>query len=414
MRIPLRRGLAAALAAATAGAAVIATTALTSGAAQAGSDDSFYLPPSPLPAGANGDVIRHEPSEFYLDPAKTIRAPASAQRIMYLSTDTHGDPMAVTGTLLTPDSSWFGIGPRPIVGFAVGTQGMGDQCAPSKRLAAGSEYEGTFIAGLLERGYGVAVTDYQGLGTPGNHTYVNRAAEANAVLDSIRAAQRLPEANLPDAGPVLTAGYSQGGGASAAAAELEPSYAPELKLLGSYSGAPPADKAVVGEHLDGSHAAGLLGYAIIGLDAAYPELGIPELLNEKGQQFWAEVEQECVEETLVKHAFKQSKDLTKDGRSVSEYLVEEPFASTVLEQKLGKRKPATPTLVLHSAADDIVPYEQGRQMARDWCGLGANVRFKTLTSATHVGAVPEASSTAFMWMEERFAGFPQFSNCGAF
>lgn len=351
---------------------------------------------------------------FYLDPAKVTRAPAKAQRIMYLSTDTHGNPMAVTGTVLTPNSSWLGLGPRPIVGFAVGTQGMGDQCAPSKQLAAGSEYEGAFISGLLERGYGIAVTDYQGLGTPGNHTYVNRAAEANAVLDSIRAAQRLPVADLPDAGPVLTAGYSQGGGASAAAAEVAASYAPELKLKGAYAGAPPADKAAVGRNLDGSHAAALLGYAIIGLDAAYPELGIPALLNERGTQLWAQVEKECVVESIALHAFTQSKDLTKDGRPVTAYMDEEPFASTVAEQKLGQRKPAVPALVVHSRVDDIVPYEQGRQMARDWCGRGANVQFRTLTSGTHVGAVPEASSQAFMWMEERFSGFPQFSNCGTF
>jgi pimeloyl-ACP methyl ester carboxylesterase len=322
--------------------------------------------------------------------------------------------MAVTGTVLRSKYPWTGLGPRPIIGFAVGTQGMGDECAPSKRMAAGLEYEGAFLEGLLQRGYGVAITDYQGLGTPGNHTYVNRQAEAHAALDSIRAAQRLSEANLPGAGPVLTAGYSQGGGASAAAGELAASYAGELNLRGSYAGAPPADKKAVGRSLDGALAAGLLGYAIVGLDAAYPELGIPDLLNEEGHKQREELEQECVEETLVKHAFKESKDFTKDGRAVTEYMDEEPFDSVVEDQKLGNRKPANPALVIHSRTDDIVPYEQGRQMARDWCSQRASVRFKTLTSATHVGAIPEASSEAFMWMEERISGMPHLGNCGTF
>ncbi|GAA5119549.1 lipase family protein [Haloechinothrix salitolerans] len=409
-RLP-RSKLAVALVGLLAGAAVIATPMTTPPAASA---DTFYDPPSPLPDGEPGDIIRSEPTTFYLDPAKTLEANADAYRVMYLSTDTHGDPMAVTGTLLRSNYPWMGVGPRPIIGFAVGTQGLADKCAPSKRMAAGLEYEGAFLEGLLERGYGVAITDYQGLGTPGNHTYVIRAAEANAVLDSVRAAQRLPDVKLPDSGPVLTAGYSQGGGASGAAAEIAHSYAPELDLLGSYSGAPPADKKVVGRHLDGSHAAGLLGYAIVGLDAAYPELGIDDLLNEEGKKQREQLESECVEETLVNHAFKESKNFTKDGRAVTEYMDEEPFDSTVEAQKLGNRSPEVPTLVLHSRADDIVPYEQGRQMARDWCDLGANVRFKTLETATHVGAIPEASSTAFMWMEERISGFPQFSNCGTF
>lgn len=270
------------------------------------------------------------------------------------------------------------------------------------------------MEGLLQRGYGVAITDYRGLGTPGNHTYVNRVDEADAVLDSIRAAQRHGAVNLPDAGPVLTAGYSQGGGASAAAAELSATYAPELRLLGSYVGAAPADKKVVGRSLDGAAAAGLLGYAVVGLDAAYPELNIPSYLNDKGLQLKAQIERECIEQTLVNHAFKQSKDLTKDGRPITAYMDEEPFNSVVLSNKIGNRKPAKPSLVVHSRADDIVPFGQGRQMAVDWCGKGANVQFKTLTSGTHIGEIPEASTTAFTWMEQRVDGMPAFGNCGMF
>ncbi|GAA5105174.1 lipase family protein [Haloechinothrix salitolerans] len=407
MRIPPRKALGVALAALFATLIVAATpgTALAT---------SFYDPPSPLPAGEPGDVIRHEPTSFYLDPLKLKEANAEAHRIMYRSTDTHGDPMAVTGTVLKSRYPWTGVGPRPIIGFATGTQGLGDTCAPSKRMAAGLEYEGIFLEGLLQRGYGIAITDYQGLGTPGNHTYVNRTAEAHAVLDAVRAAQRLPEAGLPDAGPVLTAGYSQGGGASAAAAEMASSYAPELRLKGAYVGAPPADKGAVGEHLDGSHAAGLLGYAIVGLDAAYPELGIPDLLNERGRKLFAEITQECVEETILNYPFMRSEDLTVDGKPVSDYLDEEPFKSVVADQRLGNRAPSVPTLVAHSALDDIVPYAQGRQMARDWCDRGANVRFKTMLTPTHVGGILEASTTAFFWMEQRVAGLPQRSDCGSF
>lgn len=209
MRIPPRKALG------TVAAALLATlvVATTPGSALA---TPFYEPPSPLPAGDPGDVIRHEPTSFYLDPLKLTKANAEAHRIMYRSIDTHGDPMAVTGTVLTSRYPWIGAGPRPVIGFAAGTQGLGDECAPSKRMAAGLEYEGVFLEGLLQRGYAIAITDYQGLGTPGNHTYVNRATEAHAVLDAVRAAQRLPDAGLPDAGPVLTAGYSQGGQASAA------------------------------------------------------------------------------------------------------------------------------------------------------------------------------------------------------
>ncbi|MGH3715056.1 MAG: lipase family protein [Micromonosporaceae bacterium] len=400
------------LAAATAiGAAALATgtaQATTATATSRVAAADFYTPPSPLPAGADGDVIRHEPMNFYNG------SQATAQRIMYLSRNTHGERIAVTGAILTPRSPWFGIGARPIIGYGVGTQGMGDQCAPSKIMGSFMEYEDTYLSGLLSRGYAIAVTDYEGLGTPGNHTYVNRASEAYALLNVVRAAQRLPAADLPDAGPVATFGYSQGGGASAAAVELAASYAPELKIKGGYAGAPPAELKAVGRSLDGHYAAAFLGYAVISLDTAYPELGIPALLNERGTQLFAEVAKECIAESLAKHAFTRSETLTKDGRPVTAYMDEEPFNSRVNEQRIGLRKPAVPTLVLHSSGDDIVPYEQGRQMARDWCARGATVQFTTLSTATHVGAIPETANHVFPWLEQRFAGIPAGGNCGRF
>ncbi|HET6502521.1 MAG TPA: lipase family protein [Amycolatopsis sp.] len=371
----------------------------------------FYDPPSGLAGERAGDVIRHEPAEFFLDPAKVLRAPAKAERIMYRSTDTHGAPVAVTGTVLTPTAAWRGPGPRPIVGYAPGTQGMGDQCAPSKALADGNEYEGPFIAGLLARGYGVVVTDYEGLGTPGLHTYANRKAQGYAVLDAIRAAQRLEVTGLPSAGPVAIAGYSQGGGAAAAAAELQPGYAPELDLKGVYAGAVPADLAAVAENLDGHYAAAFLLFAVASMNYAYPELNLPALLNAKGRQVAEEVETECTGDGLLAHAFTQTRDLTLSGRPITDYLTQQPFASVIAEQRIGLSEPRVPVLVTHSAGDDIVPYAQGRAMARSWCELGATVQFDTLAVPTHVGGALNSYPDAFAWLEGRFAGAKAPTNC---
>jgi pimeloyl-ACP methyl ester carboxylesterase len=387
---------------------------LTIGPPAASASPSFYDPPSPLPAGTNGDVIRHEASTFYVDPIKLLKADASVQRIMYRSTDTHGSPIAVTGTVLTPSASWLGSGPRPIIGYAVGTQGVGDDCAPSKALAAGFEYEGPFIEGLLARGYGVVVTDYEGLGTPGDHTYVNRASQGHAVLDSIRAAQRLPEAGLPDNGPVAIAGYSQGGGASAAAAELQPGYAPELKLKGAYAGAVPADLGEVARNLDGHYAFGFLAFAMVSMNYAYPELNIPGLLNAQGKALFERVRSECTVEAIAAHAFTQSSTLTTDGRPVTAFLNEEPYRSKVAAQKIGSLKPTAPILIVHSALDDIVPYAQDRDLGRTWCGKGVNVRFSTSLVPTHVLGAVRAYPEAFAWLEGRFAGLPAVGNCGWF
>ncbi|WP_372493613.1 lipase family protein [Prauserella alba] len=411
--VPAAASQAVSQAAASQAAASGAAASQAASSAPAASDE-FYTPPSPLPDGEPGDVIRNEETTFFLDPLKLTRAPADAQRVMYRSTDTHGDANAVTGTVLTPLREWDGPGQRPVVGYSAGTQGMGDHCAPSKAMAAGMEYEGLFISGMLAKGYAVAITDYEGLGTPGVHTYVNRKATAHAVLDMVRAARRLPEADLPSDGPVLTAGYSQGGGASAAAAELQPSYAPDVDLIGSFAGAPPADLSAVADRLDGHYAAAFLLFAVASMHEAYPDLGIEDILNEKGREVRAKIEERCTADGLVGHAFTRTSDLTVDGRPIGDYLAEEPFRSAVEEQRIGTLKPEVPVYVAHSRLDDIVPYGQGRDMARSWCDNGATVQFDTLAIPTHVGGYAAAYPKAYAWLDQRVRGEAAPTNCGEF
>ncbi|HMJ13208.1 MAG TPA: lipase family protein [Polyangiaceae bacterium] len=107
------------------------------------------------------------------------------------------------------------------MGYAVGSQGLGDACAGSKSLINGSSYEIAPIRSALDRGWAVAISDYEGLGTPGMHTYVVNRSLGHAVLDSVRAAVRASGTALDTHAPVLLWGYSEGGGA-AAAASLQP------------------------------------------------------------------------------------------------------------------------------------------------------------------------------------------------
>jgi fermentation-respiration switch protein FrsA (DUF1100 family) len=369
----------------------------------------FYTPPVAVEASP-GTVIRAESMTFYLDPLRLLPSHARATRVMYATRDRTGAPIAVTGTVLVPPAPWVGVGVRPVVGYAAGTQGLGDQCAPSRQLAAGSEYEGAFISGLLARGYAVAMTDYQGLGTPGTHTYMVRTAQAHAVLDMVRAAHHLPGTGLPSAGPVLLAGYSQGGGATAAAVELAPTYAPELHVRGAVAGAVPADLGAVAAHLDGSLYSAFALYAVAGQAAAYG-IDLGDYLNSRGLSVVEAVRGECVAESIALHAFTSSSSLTKDGRSLTELAASEPFRSIIADQRIGRLTPAAPVLVTHSVLDDVIPYAVGKGLARDWCGRGANVAFSPNITPTHVGGAVPSFAKQFAFLEARVAGLPQASDC---
>jgi pimeloyl-ACP methyl ester carboxylesterase len=368
----------------------------------------FYEAPATLP-GTNGSVIRSEKVDFLLDPLDATSLVRNANRVLYRTTNRAGAAIAVSGTVLVPTAPWMGLGSRPVIGYAPGTQGMADRCAPSRLFSEGIEYEGIGIEGLLQRGYAVAMPDYEGLGTAGIHTYMDRVSQGRATLDVVRAAQRLAGTGLSATSPVGLMGYSQGGGAAASALELQPTYAPELRLKGAVVGAVPADLAKVATNLDGGLFSAFAFFALRGLSASY-SLDLSPYLNAEGRATMDAVEQDCVFD-LFDNAFTRSADLSASGQPMSVLMAAEPFRSIIEAQRIGTIKPTVPVLVTHSALDDTIPYAVGKQMAKSWCGRGANVRFSTNVAPLHVGGMVPHVAEALPFFEARFAGLPQISNC---
>jgi hypothetical protein len=85
-----------------------------------------------------------------------------------------------------------------------------------------------FYAAASAMGVRVIVTGLIGLGTPGQHTYVNHTEEGHAALDAARAG--LAFADAPADSPIAFYEYSRGGGAAARAAEHAASYAPGTRF----------------------------------------------------------------------------------------------------------------------------------------------------------------------------------------
>ena len=369
---------------------------------------AFYETPASLPS-ANGALIRSEPMTFLLDPLDATSLVRNAKRVLYKSTNRAGSAIAVSGTVLVPNAPWIGVGSRPVIGYAPGTQGMADRCAPSRQFSEGIEYEGIGIEGLLLRGYAVAMPDYEGLGTVGVHTYMDRVSQGRATLDVVRAAQRLSGTGLSSTSPVGLMGYSQGGGAAASAVELASTYAPELRLEGAVVGAVPADLTKVATNLDGGLYSSFAFFALRGLAASY-NVDLSPYLNATGRATSDRVETECVFD-LLNNAFVKSSTLSYNGQPMSTLMAAEPFKSIVAAQRIGTIKPTVPVLVTHSALDDVIPYSVGKQMAKSWCGKGANVFFSTNIAPLHVGGIVPQTVEALPFFEARFLGLPQISNC---
>src|SRR5262249_38673605 len=152
-------------------------------------------------------------------------------------------------------------------------------------------------------------TDYEGLGTPGEHTYSVGRSEGHAVLDAARAALRLRGGGLAPDAKVAFWGYSQGGGAAVWAGELASSYAPELHTVGVVAGGVPADLTKVSVAVDGAAWAGAEFMAALGLDAAYPELTLDRYVRPAARAGLAKLRTSCLKEGLAAYAGKHARDV---------------------------------------------------------------------------------------------------------
>lgn len=417
---------------ATIGASLVAAalTATVSATPATANDDAFYQPPAELPAD-DGALVRTEPQDLSITILlQTIKGDGT--RLMYKSTDAAGNPVAVTGTYIEPEAAWTGNGPRPLVAFAPGTQGQGDLCAPSKTLSQAIDvrpgelavgYEAPQISALVDEGYGVVVTDYIGLGNPERlHTYTAREDLGHALLDAARAAKNLDGTSLASDSPVGLYGYSQGGGATGAAVELAPTYAPELNLKGAYVGAPPADLFEVLKTVDATLLTGVIGYAINGLLEYSPELQsiLDAETNETGKAALATVQDQCIGDSILTYPFKKTSEWTTSGHSAADVVAANPAARAVVdEQRLGRVRPSVPVMVLTGTQDDIVGSAQAKQVARDWCRLGGSVNYSPSiqvtpsggTALNHLTPIFVDAHKARAWLKDRLSDRPARSNC---
>lgn len=334
--------------------------------------ENFY---STIPT-ADGTVPGTVLSEQEI-PAGLFTSAVKIKRIAYSSTHPHGQMVPTVATILTPTAPWTGAGPRPAALLAPGTQGAGDQCAPSKLITIGAEYELLPAIMLLRRGWTVAITDYQGLGTVGAHTYMNRKAQGAALLDLGRA---IVNANTPEVNknaPLILWGYSQGGGASAAAAEMHASYAPDVNIRGGFAGGVPAELLATARSLEGSPLLGALGYAISGMYETHPELRpeVDDLLNQRGRQWIIDSSNHCLMDSFRTMPIPDSRVLTNSGERLTDLLGSKVFHPYFEEQRLGKVAPDFPMFVAQGVSDDIIPVQQARTMVAHWRELGADVTY---------------------------------------
>ena len=319
--------------------------------------------------------------------------------VVYGSTGLDGQPVAVSGLILAPAASPASEISYPIVAWAHGTTGIADVCSPSN---AGMQALDPKLRALALQGYVVTATDYEGLGTDGVHPYLVGISEGRSVLDSIRAATALPDAHAGQEAVVI--GISQGGHATLWAAQLKPSYASELQVLGAFAASPPTDMAGWETWAFEQAAAGNIGAAapavlIFGVWNAIYDAPLGFLTDAGRQSALAGVE--GCDPTMP-----GTTPYTSDPAEIPEW------RALLVGNSPGAVLTDVPIRVVSPQGDQAVAYDTQVAGAQTMCAIGDTVELVTVPGGHDASLGPPAAwAEAVTWITDRFAGVAPVSTC---
>jgi pimeloyl-ACP methyl ester carboxylesterase len=351
-----------------------------------------------------GTLLSSEPMAL----AANLDAVATGKRITYVSTDPSGNPIVVSGAVLTPRRAIVQSHPENAtrtVAWAHGTMGLADQCAPSRTdhldLPDFNDYSAT-VASYLSQGWTVTATDYPGLGTPGLHPYIVGDSEGRSVIDSVRAARNL-DPDLSD--KWVVSGHSQGGQAAMFASELADTYGKGLHLRGAVALAPASNLDLIVQALAGTPYQGYLVMAIYGLSALDPTVHPEEILAQPALDRASVLESGCYGEIQAAFA-----DLTADELLVGGQLSDGLVAKFAVSNP-GQEAANSPVLLVQGLNDDTIPAELTEYFQSQLCAFEQPVQLTEYAGAGHVDVLAASQDDVVDYILARFKNKAAPSNC---
>jgi alpha-beta hydrolase superfamily lysophospholipase len=313
----------------------------------------------------------------------------------------------VSGLVVIPHSP-VPPGGRRIVAWAHGTIGVAQKCGASLYPQSLTWIHG--LDDMLARGFIVTATDYPGLGTAGPHPYLIGESAGRAVLDSVRAARKLPGAHA--SADFAVWGHSQGGHAALFAGQLARRYAPELRLAGIAAAAPATE---LGE-LFSSDIRGVIGkmlgaFVLKSWSQVYkiPTEGVVleriSLAFERVVSFCNDTPRQALKLILAEQPLEREGFLAIDVTKI------DPWRKIMRENTPGLAPAGAPVFLAQGTNDPVVRPRVTQQFMRLLCGKGTPVRFLPVPFGDHDGSAEYGAAPAIAWIADRFAGMQPPSDC---
>jgi pimeloyl-ACP methyl ester carboxylesterase len=357
--------------------------------------DALYLPPNPLPQYGDGAVIWAQ----RFSGGAALPTAAANYRMLYETFSATGPLVAVSGTLAVPPGAPPTLG-WPLISWAHGTTGNAPQCAPSRSLEPNIEQR--MLDGFVRRGYAVAQTDYEGIGTPGTHPYMVALSAARDVTAIVKASREI----APQIGRNwIVMGHSQGGAAALATAAVGQQLAPELDLVGAVAYAPfsTPDGMLQYEYLNEQPNSGLVILALMieGFSTVDPRVAPSKMLEPEALRLMPELQQQCLPALMSDSDWIR---LTPRNvfRSEDESDIQ-AFYHDLIRSDPRNFSISIPTLLVNGASDSLVSSASTIDLREQLSKRGTPVAFKAYAGATHGTVLSAAADDVAEWIGQRFA-----------
>lgn len=384
-------------------------------------NDPFYKAPSNISAYNNGDIISWRPTPQKI---RTIYVPVNIQdsyQFLVRSTDSFGNPNAIVTTLLVP----YDADPTKLWSYQIAEDATTLNCAPSyaiqfaTQLNIEQQAEMIILETGLAKGWYVVVPDYNGP----KSTFGAGWQSGHAVLDSIRAVLKSNTVSgLNSDAKVQLFGYSGGSLAGGWAAQLQPSYAPELstQLIGAALGGVVGNLTQVAQRCDGEVYAGLVALALRGLLNEYSALGylVDQLVSPINKiKFYLTTGNLCLVPNVLAYPFqtffKGWFPFFSDGAKFLQRTdVHAVLTNNTMALKKDDGVPLCPIFVFHGTADEIVPFAGAERVYTNWCSWGVkSIEFAVANTTGHALELIEGCGAAITWLADRFDGKDPVNGC---
>lgn len=375
--------------------------------------DPFYSysgPPQPP-----GTVLHSRSTNLALAPGSST--PVTAEQLLYATTDQLGNPAVTVTTVLVPT-------PVPLVPHIVDYlsfyDGLTSLCDPSYTLAGGDPQSSTYeqeaeeeellISWYLSQGDIVTVPDFEGTGLH----WMAGAESGYGALDAIRATESY--LGLGPSTKVGLSGYSGGSVAADWAAELAPTYAPKLNLVGVAMGGIPVNYIHMFDYINGSSEYSVaIPAMLIGLTRAY-DVSLDQYLTSSGISVERQIENTCLASDFGNYTSTLSGTLDDpnaltDGSEIETILAQQTMGS-ISSKAVHPREPLLMGVGnSDGTGDGAMVAADVEALARQYCQEGVPVEFQQYPGAPHEEAAALFEPQTGPFLQDRLAGAPFVSDC---